>query len=105
MENRNYQYLSKQLDMNRVEEVLRYTCSKLCFREVCKMFREICYDQVAYYSNDLCAPLYKDGKRSQLSIEQANRMQQKISMLVDLFDQSIVDGREFDEDYLKEKGI
>lgn len=105
MENRNYQFLSKEFHSDRVEEVLRYTCSKLSFKEVCKMFRDICYDQVAYYSNDLCSPIYKDEKRSKLNIEQSNRLQQKVSAIVDLFEQSITDGREFDEGYLTERGV
>lgn len=104
MENRNYQFNSKDFHSDRVEEVLRYTCSKLNFKEICKMFRDICYDQVAYYNNDLCSHIYKDEKRSKLSVEQSNRLQQKVSCFVDLFEQSITDGREFDENYLKEKG-
>lgn len=105
MENRSYSFISKEFNSDRVEEVLRYTCSKLNFKEVCKMFRDICYDQVAYYSNDLCSHIYKDDKRSKLCVEQSNRLQQKVSCFVDLFEQSIIDGREFNEDYLKEKGL
>ena len=105
MENRNYQFHSKEFNSDRVEEVLRYTCSKLNFKEICKMFREICYDQVAYYDNEACSPIYKDDKRTELCVEQSNRLQQKVSMMVDLFEQSITDGREFDEGYLSERGI
>ena len=103
MENRKYGYLSKELNMDRVEEVLRYTCSKLNFREVCKMFREICYDQVAYYSNDLCSAIYKDDKRDKLNVEQCNRLQRKVSTAVDLYEQAIIDSRVFDENYLEER--
>lgn len=105
MENRSYSFISKEFHSDRVEEVLRYTCSHLNFKEICKMFRDICYDQVAYYDNDLCSGIYKDEKRSKLSVEQANRLQQKVSCFVDLYEQSIVDGREFDEGYLKGKGL
>lgn len=105
MKNRNYQFLCKEYHGDRMEEVLRYTCSKLSFKEICKMFREICYDQVAYYSNDLCSPIYKDDKRSKLCVEQSNRLQQKVSCMVDLFEQSITDGREFNEGYLEDKGV
>ena len=103
MENRNYQFLSKEFHSDRVEEVLRYTCSKLSFSEVCKMFRDICYDQVAYYSNDLCSPIYKDDKRSKLNVEQCNRLQRKVSTAVDLFEQAVVNSREFDEEYLEQR--
>lgn len=105
MEKRNYTYLSKNFDAKRVEEVLMYVSSRLNFKEICKMFRDICYDQVAYYNNDDCSQIYKDENRSKLNVEQSNRLQQKVSCFVDLFEQSITDKREFNEDYLKEKGM
>ena len=105
METRNYQFISKNFDMERVNEVLKYVCSHLDFKEICKMFREICYDQVAYYNNDDCSQIYKDEKRTKVNIEQANRLQQKVSCFVDLFEQSITDYREFNEDFLKSKGM
>lgn len=102
MENRNYSFIDKEIHMDRVNEVLRYTCSKLNFNEVCKMFREICYDQVAYYSNDLCSHIYKDD-RDKLNVEQCNRLQRKVSTAVDLFSQSLLDKRVFEESYLEER--
>ena len=102
MENRNYAFNSKEIHMDRVEEVLRYTSSKLNFSEICKMFREICYDQVCYWNSDLCGIIYKDG-RDNLATEQACRLQRKVSTAVDLFSQSIVDKRVFDEGYLEER--
>lgn len=104
MENRNYPFIDKNLNMERVTDVMKYVCTHLNFKEVCKMFREICYDQVAYYDKKNCSQIYKDNNRSKLNIEQANRLQQNVSCFVDLFEQSITDGREFNEDYLKQKG-
>lgn len=104
MENRNYPFIDKNLNMERVNEVMKYVCKHLNFKEICKMFREICYDQVAYYGKDSCSQIYKDTNRGQKNIEQANRLQQKVSCFVDLYEQSITDSREFNEEYLQEKG-
>lgn len=103
MKNRDYDYLGKDLNMDRVNEVLMYVISKLNFKEICKMFREICYDQVAYYSKDMCSKIYKDEKRDRLNVEQCNRLQRKVSTAVDLYEQAIVDERTFDENYLEER--
>ena len=99
---REYSFLKKEIDMSRIEKVLLYVISKLSFAEICKLFREICYDQVCYYSEDSKGIIYKQD-RSALNKEQACRLQRKVSTAVDLFSQSVIDGREFDEDYLSER--
>lgn len=103
MENRKYEFNGKDFDSRRVEEVLRYNISKLNFKEICKMFRDICYDRVAYYSQDLCSDIYKDPNRDKLNVEQCCRLQRKVSTAIDLFEQSYSDARVFDEDYLAER--
>lgn len=103
MENRKYNFNGKDFNSRRVEEVLRYNISKLNFKEICKMFRDICYDRVAYYSKDLCADIYKDPNNDPLYIEQCCRLQRKVSTAVDIFEQAITDGRMFDENYLEER--
>ena len=104
MEKRDYEFLSKELNMNRVEEGIKYLASHLNFREICKVFREISYDQVCYYSSDSHSPIYDDKKRSKLNVEQCNRLQRNVSTAVDLYEQAI-SGREFSEDYLRSKGL
>lgn len=99
---RDYPFLDTKMDWKRVEPVLMYVISKLSFIEICRMFREICYDQVAYYSDEHKGLIYKQD-RTPLNKEQACRLQRKVSTAIDLFSQSVVDGREFNEDYLSER--
>lgn len=99
---RNYPFLRKKIDMDRVTIQLLDTISNLSFEEICKMFREICYDQVAYYSDEHKGLIYQVD-RSPLNKEQACRLQRKVSTAVDLYSQSVVDGREFEESYLESR--
>lgn len=94
----------KELDMNKVIEAKEYLEERLNFSEICKLFREICYDKVAYWSESNKGVVY-DGTYEPLNIEQANRLQQAISRDVDLFEQSVVRKRTFDEGYLREKNL
>lgn len=100
---RNKSFYSKELDIEVVEPMLMEVIKTLSFEEICKLFREVCYDQVCYYSEDNKGIIYKDESYSKLNREQACRLQRKVSTAVDLFAQSIIDKREFDEDYLTER--
>lgn len=102
MEKRNYSFYDKNIRMDRVNDVLIDVISQLSFYEICKMFREICYDQVAYYGEENKSIIY-NGEYEQLNIEQANRLQRNVSTAVDLFSQSILGKRVFDEKYLAER--
>ena len=93
-------FYSNELNMERMEEVLQYVISSLTLKEVLKMIREISYDMVCYYGEDLCSKIYKDKEYSKLNQEQACRLQRLLSSACDLFGQSIIDKREFDEGYL-----
>lgn len=99
---RNYSFMKKGIDMDRVNTQLLEVISNLSFEEICKMFREICYDQVCYYSEDSKGIIYKTD-RSNINKEQACRLQRKVSTAIDLYAQSVVDAREFEEDYLTER--
>lgn len=94
-------YYGKEFDSTRANEMLEYLISKCSFKEICWIFRNIAYDMVAYYDQNNKSKIY-DGSYSDLNIEQANRLQQQISVIVDLFEQSIVDKREFEEGYLRD---
>jgi len=100
MEQRKTSFYSKEIDMERVEEVLHDVISTLNFTEVCKMFREICYGQIFYHDEERKGIVYKGGYEER-NIEQANRLQQNVSIAVSLYCQSIVDKNVFNEDYLK----
>ena len=99
---RRYPFLQKGIDMERVNLQLLDVISNLSFDEICKMFREICYDQVCYYSEEHKGLMYREDRTS-LNREQACRLQRKVSTAVDLYAQSVIDGREFEESYLEER--
>lgn len=93
-------FYAKELNLDRVNKVLEYVISTLTLQEVLKMIREISYDMVCYYDEDLCGRIYKDKEYSELNQEQACRLQRLLSSACDLFGQSVIDKREFDEGYL-----
>ena len=102
LEPRDYNFYRKEMNTDRVFKQLKEVISNLSFEEVCKMFREICYDQIAYYSGENKGIIYK-GNYSQRNIEQATYLQRKVSTAIDLYSQVIVCKREFDENYLKDR--
>lgn len=100
---RDYSFYKPGLDMDRVQKVLKEVISELSFDEVCKMFREICYDQVCYYDNELKGHIYNNSEYTQKHIEDATFLQRKVSTAVDLYAQVITDKHTFNEDYLRER--
>ena len=90
------------LDMDRVYYWVEEVAKNLSFEEICKLFREIAYDQVSYLDKDNCSIIYRSDKYSKLNREQANRFYNQARTICDLFAQSISDKREFNEDYLKD---
>ena len=93
-------FYADELNMERMEKVLNYVIENLTLKEILKMIREISYDMVCYYGEDLCSKIYKDKEYSKLNQEQACRLQRLLSSACDLFGQSVIDKREFDEGYL-----
>lgn len=93
-------FYAKELNLERMNEVLNYVIENLTLKEILKMIREISYDMVCYYDKDLCGKIYKDKEYSKLNQEQACRLQRLLSSACDLFGQSVIDKREFDEGYL-----
>ena len=93
-------FFSNELNMERMEAVLNYVIENLTLKEILKMIRTISYDMVCYYDEDLCSRIYKDKEYSKLNQEQACRLQRLLSSACDLFGQSVIDKREFDEGYL-----
>ena len=93
-------FYAKELNLDRMNKVLEYVISTLTLQEVLKMIREISYDMVCYYDEDLCSKIYKDKEYSKINQEQACRLQRLLSSACDLFGQSIINHREVDEGYL-----
>ncbi|MBO7615017.1 MAG: hypothetical protein J6T15_04915 [Bacilli bacterium] len=100
-ERRDYQFYDDELNEEVWTNIMMYSCTRGSFKEVCKAFREVCYDQVSYYGEDNCSPIYKDEEKYPREvIDQLTYLQRKISTAVDLYEQGLVNGRKFDWDYL-----
>ena len=92
------------MDIDKVFKYKEELENNLTFEEICKCFREIMYAQIAYYGEDNCGSIY-NGTYGDEQINQATRVQQKLSTCVDLYNQIISNRRVFDDSYLREKGI
>ena len=97
---RRKDFYANELNMERMNKVLECVITTLTLQEILKMIREISYDMVCYYDENLCSKIYKDKEYSKLNQEQACRLQRLLSSACDLFGQSIINHREFDEGYL-----
>ena len=94
-------FYEDELNMNRVNIAIESIASNLTLKEALKLIREISYDMVSYWDKENCARIYKDKSYSKLNQEQACRLQRLLSSACDLFGQSIINKREFDEGYLR----
>ncbi len=93
-------FYADEMNYERMEKKLEEVAQDLTLAEVLKMVREICYDMVYYNGEDNCGVIYKDEKYSKKNIEQACQLQRMVSTACDLFGQSIINHREFDDGYL-----
>ena len=92
-------FYADEMIYERMESKLEEVAKELTLKEVLKMTREICYDMVYYNGENNCGIIYK-GDYSRKNIEQACQLQRLVSTACDLFAQSIVNHREFDDNYL-----
>lgn len=88
------------LNMDRVYYWVEELARNCSFEEICKIFREIAWDQVRYNSEKDCSIIYKSDQYSETVREQANRFYNQARTICDLFAQCISDKRAFDESYL-----
>ena len=95
-------FVSKELDMERVEEQLQHLVSHCSLNECLKIIREIANDMVCYYSENNKGIIY-DGTYTQEQIEQATFLQRKLRDVCDLFAQVVIDKREFNDEYLRKR--
>jgi len=99
-------FYGKDMDMLRVGKVLEYAVAFGNLKEILKACREIAYDMVDWdkEGSPFNGIVYRK-KYTAEHIRQATTLQQKIRADLDLFAQSVIDGREFDlgyiDDYLK----
>lgn len=104
LDTRDYEFYSKDFNEERWTNIMTYACTRGNFKEICKAFREICYDQIGYYDSELHGKIYDDEEKYPREvIDQATYLQRKISTAVDLYEQCITDGRAFEWEYLYEK--
>ena len=92
-------FYANELNMERMNEVLNFVISNLTLKEILKMIREISYDMVCYYNEDAKGIIY-NGEYNDNHRWQACQLQRLLSSACDLFEQSVVGHREFDDDYL-----
>ena len=92
-------FYANELNMERMNEVLNFVISNLTLKEILKMIREISYDMVCYYDEDAKGIIY-NGKYNENHRWQAFQLQRLLSSACDLFEQSVVGHREFDDKYL-----
>ena len=92
-------FYANELNMERMNEVLNFVISNLTLKEILKMIREISYDMVCYYDEDAKGIIY-NGKYNENHRWQAFQLQRLLSSACDLFEQSVVSHREFDDKYL-----
>lgn len=92
-------FYSGQIDRRRIEQVTDFVISKLNLAEILKMVREISYDMTAYYGDDAKGVIYQGGYDEEQQW-QACKIQRLVSTACDLFEQSIIGKRKFDEKYL-----
>lgn len=99
MKNRE-DFYSNEFNSERAEEALRELCKKCTFTEISWIMRNITYDQVAYYSEDLHSKIYDDKDYSEKLKEDLNAMQRAISARLDLFEQMLIRKNSFNSDYI-----
>ena len=92
-------FFANELNLDRMNEVLNDVISKLTLKEILKMIREISYDMVCYYNEDAKGIIY-NSEYNDNHRWQACQLQRLLSSACDLFEQSVVGHREFDNDYL-----
>jgi len=94
-------FYDNEMNYERMEDQLKKVISNLTLAEVLKMIREISYDMICYWDEENKGIIYKSDDYTEKNREQANRLQRLLSTACDLFGQSIIDKRVFDDGYLE----
>ncbi len=93
-------FFANEINFDRLKDKTEDIILTMTLPEILKMIRDISFDMVCYYSDDIKGVVYQGGYTEKNS-EQACDIQRMLSTACDLFEQSIVKHREFDEDYLE----
>ena len=89
-----------KIDLDRASESMQYLVEHNTFKEILWIMRNLSYEQVSYWDDEHKGIIYQDDSYSHLNREQACRIQRMLSTACDLFGQSVINKREFDEGYL-----
>lgn len=95
-------FYANEMNYERMDNQLNEVISNLTLKEILKMIREISYDMVCYYDEYNKGIIYQSDEYSEINREQACRLQRLLSTACDLFAQSIIEKREFEEKYLEQ---
>lgn len=95
-------FYANEMNYERMDNQLKEVISNLTLKEILKMIREISYDMVCYYDEYNKGIIYQSDEYSEINREQACRLQRLLSTACDLFAQSIIEKREFEEKYLEQ---
>lgn len=102
MENRK-DFFGNYIDLERANMMKKKLAEKCTLKEILWIIRNISYDMVAYYNAEHCGIIYKSESYNQMQREQACQIQRDLSTCCDLFGQSIIDKREFEEEYINHR--
>ena len=93
-------FYKDELNLERMEEMLKIVIETLTLKEILKMIREISYDMVCYYNDKDCGIIYRDTDYDKEQQLQACKLQRLLSASCDLFGQSIINKNKFNDGYL-----
>ena len=102
MENRK-DFFDNYIDLERASMMKRNLAEKCTLKEILWIIRNISYDMVSYWDEDNCGIIYRSEEYSKINREQACQIQRDLSTCCDLFGQSIIDKREFEEKYINHR--
>lgn len=92
-------FYADEMNYDRMENELEKVVGNLTLAEVLKMVREISYDMVRY--DDNFKGVIYNGNYTENGQYQACRLQRLLSAACDLFGQSVINRRVFEDGYLK----
>ena len=94
-------FYSNEINYERMESKLEDVARTLTLAEVLKMIREISWDMVYYNDKENCGIIYKDNKYTEQNRWEACQLQSFLRTACDLFGQSVINKRVFEDGYLK----
>lgn len=93
-------FFKDEINLERAVETLKQLVNVCTLKEILWIIRNITYDMISYWDEENKGIIYKDKEYSTLHREQATHLQRDLSSCCDLFSQSIINKREFPEEYL-----